>query len=131
MAPKILMSCSPEKTLLVGDLRSLEQTVLWEREMCGFPCGPSSPGSRVQPRGKSKQGSRLEIPRESLHATRSMRQREAMAPHEEQARGWGVWEGKTEQDRTGQGLGQKRDVGDVIPWLDRQAGFKPLWRVMI
>lgn len=69
VAPKILMSCSSEKTLLVSDLRSTEWTMLWEREMCGFPCGPSSSGSRVQPRGKGKQGSRLEIPRECLHSS--------------------------------------------------------------
>lgn len=134
MAPKILMSCSPEKTLLVGDVRSLEWTLLWEREMCGFSRGPSSSGSRVQPRGKGKQGSRLEIPRECLHSTLEACARGKQWPQMRSMKSKvGVFsEGKTEQDRTGQGLGQEeRDIGDVIPRLDRLAGFRPLWLLMI
>lgn len=46
--------------------------------------------------------------------------------------GLGFEEGKIEQDRTGQGLGQEeRDIGDVILRLDRLAGFRPLWLLMI
>lgn len=83
VAPKTPMSCSPEKTLLVGDLRSLEWTVLWEQEIRGFLCDPSSLGSRVQPWGKDRQGSRLESQGSPTLRTRHMCQRETTATHEE------------------------------------------------
>lgn len=129
VAPKIPMSCSPEKTLLVGGLRGLGSLCCGNGRYVAscvaqvFQGLGYSPGEK-ELRARDPKG----VP--TLH-TRSMCQREAMATHEEheeQARGWGFGEGKTEQDRTGQELGQEeRDVGDI----DRRAGFRPLWLLMV
>lgn len=58
------MSCSPEETFLASGLGNLGQNVLHSHRNGG---GMVSSGSRVQPRGKGKQGSSLETPRECPH----------------------------------------------------------------